>query len=79
MKQIFSICFFTFAVSMLMFCWSKFISKIERNDWMESSMTKYELFLSHLKQSGKPSGLYHFSIVNLRDGSSQTDFRSETL
>ena len=53
-KNYFSICFVTFTLSMFLFYWSKHFSiiEIETNDWQESSMAKYEIFISRLKQSG---------------------------
>ena len=81
-KNYFLICFVTFTLSMFLFYWSKRFSIKETNGWKESSMTKYEIFISRLKQSGISNVdcySYLFSIVNLRDGQSQRDFRSETL
>ena len=81
-KNYFSICFVTFTLFMFLFYWSKRFSMIETNDWKESSMSKYEIFISRLKQSGISNVdyiFYFFPIVNLRDGQSQRDFRSETL
>ena len=52
----------TFILSMSFFFWSKHFSKrIETNEGKESSATKYEFFISSLKQSGEPSGLNYFS------------------
>ena len=42
-----SICFVTFTLSLFFFCWS--ISKIETNDWKESTLT----VISRLKLSGE--------------------------
>ena len=77
-----SICFVTLTLSIFSFCWLKYFTQIEKSDWKESSTTKYEFFISQLKQSGEPSRLQHalyFLIVNLRDGPSQADFRSENI
>ena len=77
-----SICFGTLTLTITFFCWLKYFSQIEISDLKDSSTTKYEFFLSQLKQSGEPSGLQHalyFLIVNLRDGPSQADFRSENI
>ena len=45
------ICLVTFTLSMLMFYWHFY--KIETNVMKESSVTKYQVFRSRLKQSGE--------------------------
>ena len=57
-KYIVYIIFFLVTLTLSMFLWSKHLSKIETNDWKESSVTKYEFFISSLEQSGESSGLY---------------------
>ena len=39
--------------------------QIETNDWEESSVTKYESFISRLKKSGEPSVVKYFSMYIL--------------
>ena len=51
-KYIVYIIYFLVTLTLSMFLWSKHFSKIETNDWQESSMAKYEIFISRLKQSG---------------------------
>ena len=55
------ICLVTFALSLFMFLWSKHFTEIEieTNEWKGNSLTKYEFFISRLKQSGEPSVLYY--------------------
>ena len=59
-----SICFVTLTLSIFSFCWLKYFTQIEKSDWKESSTTKYEFFISQLKQSGEPSGLHYISLLS---------------
>ena len=60
-----SICFGTLTLSIIFFCWLNYFSQIEISDWKESSTTKYEFFISQLKQSGEPSGLHYISLLSI--------------
>ena len=60
-----SICFGTLTLTITFFCWLKYFSQIEISDLKDSSTTKYEFFLSQLKQSGKPSGLHSISLLSI--------------
>ena len=52
------ICLVSFTLSMFLFLWPENFYKIETNDWQETLVTKDQLFISSLKQSGELSGLY---------------------
>ena len=43
---------------MLLFFWTRHFSKIEPTELKESSLSKYDFFISRLKESGKTSELY---------------------
>ena len=57
-NQYISICLVTSTLSMFLFFWTRHFSKLEPTELKESSLSKYDFFISRLKESGKTSGLY---------------------
>ena len=57
------ICFVTLTIPIFFFCWLKYFSQI--SGWKESSTTKYEFFISQMKQSGEPLGLHYISLLSI--------------
>ena len=79
-----SICIATFTLWIFLHYWpndSAINGIIETSGREESSLTKYQFFISSLKQSGESITVLKLFVLfnNRRDGPSQTDPRSETF